>query len=83
MGMFQIIGKNNGRHTEINPIHIWAVFCWFLDTIIVHLAIKCTQKIVCTVFLKIFIKVYDPVNVTGVILTFFLIDFMTFLLILI
>ena len=71
MGMFQIIGHNSGRHTEKNLFHISAVFCWFLDTIIVHLAIKWTQKIVCTVFLKIFIKVYDPVNVTDVILTFF------------
>ena len=71
MGMFQIIGHNSGRHTEKNLFHSLAVFCWFLDTIIVHLAIKCTQKIVCTVFLKIFIKVYDPVNVTDVILSFF------------
>ena len=69
--MFQIIGNNNGCHTEKNLFHIKAVFCWFLDTNIVHLAIKCTQKIVCTVFLKIFIKEYDPVSVTGIILTFF------------
>ena len=44
---------------------------------------KCTKKIVGPIFLQIIVKVYDPVNVTGVFLTFFFVDFTTFLLTLI
>ena len=46
---------------------------------IIHLAKKCQKKIVGPVFLRIFVKINDPVNVTGVMLTFFVVVFMTFL----
>ena len=46
---------------------------------------KCPKKIVglCPIFMQIIVKVYDPVNVMGVFLTFFFVDFTTFLLTLI
>ena len=45
---------------------------------VIHLAKKC-RKIVGPVFLRIFGKTNDLVNVTGVMLTYFVVGFMKFL----